>query len=126
MRKQYYFRPSEGGFDAWDVDHLIELSASLPVKEMPLASIRELDTAHWLGADDALATVRMVVGHMQLINTADLAYPVILGADGEVVDGMHRVARCLLEGREVVLAVQFVEQPEPDYRDVRPEDLPYE
>jgi len=43
-----------------------------------------------------------------------------------VMDGMHRVARCLLERRPVVLAVQFVEQPEPDHRDVRPEDLLYD
>lgn len=47
MRKQYYFRPSDDGFDAWDVDHLIELSASLSVKEVALAWIRELDTPHW-------------------------------------------------------------------------------
>jgi hypothetical protein len=44
MRKQYYFRPSDDGYDAWDVDHLIEASANLPVEEVPLRSIRELDT----------------------------------------------------------------------------------
>lgn len=45
-RQQYYFRPSDDGFDAWDVSHLIELSASLPVKELPLGSIRELDPVY--------------------------------------------------------------------------------
>jgi hypothetical protein len=39
---------------------------------------------------------------------------------------MHRVARCLLEGRSSVTAVQFVEQPEPDHRNVQPADLPYD
>lgn len=53
VRKQYYFRPSDDGYDAWDVDHLIELSADLPEKEVPLTSIRELDTVHWFGADVA-------------------------------------------------------------------------
>ena len=67
----------------------------------------------------------VMVRHMELVNEADLSYPVILGTEGQVMDGMHRVARCLLEGRDVVSAVQFVEQPEPDHHNVRPEDLPY-
>ena len=55
-----------------------------------------------------------------------MAYPIILGDDGRVMDGMHRVARALLEGRVSIQAVQFEEIPEPDYRNVRPEDLPYD
>ena len=125
MRKQYYFRRSEDGFDAWDVDRLIELAAGLPPKDVPLASIGELDTTHWFGAHDEPITVRVIVDHARLINEADLSFPIILGADGQVMDGMHRVARCLLEGRPTVSAVQFVEQPEPDFVDVLPADLPY-
>lgn len=126
MRRQYYFRPRGDRYDAWDVDHLIELAAGLPVKEVPLASIRELDTVHWFGAHDEPTTVRVIVNHARLINEADLSRPLILGTDGQVMDGMHRVARCLLEGRATVAAVQFAEQPEPDYRNVRPEDLSYD
>jgi hypothetical protein len=126
VRKQYYFRSSEDGFDAWDVERLIERSTGLPVKEVPLSSIRELDTAHWFGADGAPYTVRVLVRHMELVNEVDLSYPVILGTEGQVMDGMHRVARCLLEGRETVAAVQFNEQPEPDHKNVQPEDLPYD
>ncbi len=125
VRKQYYFRPNDNGFDAWDVDHLIGLSANLPVEEVPLTSIRELDTVHWFGADGSPSTVRILVRHMELVNEADLSYPVILGTEGQVMDGMHRVARCLLEGRPSVAAVQFVEQPEPDHQNVQPGDLPY-
>jgi hypothetical protein len=126
VKKQYYFRPSGNGFDAWDVEHLIELSTGLPVKEVPLTSIKELDTVHWFGAGGAPYTVRVLVRHMELVNAVDLSYPVILGAEGQVMDGMHRVARCLLEGRASVAAVQFVEQPEPDHKNVQPEDLPYD
>jgi len=125
VRKQYYFRPSEDGFDAWDVDHLIELSTGLPVKEVALESIKELDTVHWFGADGAPYTVRVLVRHMELVNAVDLSYPVILGSEGQVMDGMHRVARCLLEGRATVAAVQFEDQPEPDHTNIQPEDLSY-
>ena len=126
MRRQYFFRPSDGGFDAWDVTHLIELSKNLPVTERPLTSIRELDTVYWFGADGSPATVRILVRHMEIVNDVDLSYPVILGSEGEVMDGMHRVARCLLEGRATVPVVQFLEQPEPDYRNVQPEELSYD
>lgn len=126
MRRQYYFQPSgDGRYNAWDVGRLIELSKELPVIEVPLTSIPELDTVHWFGADGSPATVRILVRHMELVQAADLATPVILGADGELMDGMHRVARCLLEGRTSVAAVRFVRQPAPDHRHVRPEDLPY-
>jgi hypothetical protein len=41
------------------------------------------------------------------------------------MDGMHRVAKALLEGRTTITAVQFETHPDPDYRDCRREDLPY-
>lgn len=41
------------------------------------------------------------------------------------MDGMHRVARALLEGHSTVLAKRLPVMPEPDYRGVRPEELPY-
>jgi hypothetical protein len=126
VRKQYYFRPSADGYDAWGVAHLIELSKDLPVTEVPLSSIRELDTAYWFGVDGSPATPRILVRHMELVNDADLAHPVILGPDGELMDGMHRVARCLLEGRPTVSVVQFLVQPEPDHTNIRPEDLSYD
>ncbi len=125
MRKQYHFVPSERGFDAWDVDRLVALSADLPVRDVPLSSIEELDTAFWFGADGGPTTVRIMVEHFRLINEADPSYPIILGAAGQVMDGMHRVARALLEGRTSVEAVRFESQPDPDFRDVRPEDLAY-
>lgn len=126
MRKQYSFLPSEDGYDAWDVDHLVELARGLPVAEVPLTSIADLDTPYWFGDDQGPMTVRIVVRHMQLVNEADLAYPVILGSDGRVMDGMHRIARCLLEGRATVAAVRFEVQPPPDHRNVRPSDLTYD
>jgi len=126
VRKQYYFKPTDCGYDAWDVGHLIELSADTPVKQVSLTMIPELDTVHWFGADGSSTTVRILVRHMQLINEVDLSYPIILGTEGQIMDGMHRVARCLLDGRLTVAAVQFIEQPEPDHKDAQPSDLSYD
>jgi hypothetical protein len=126
VRKQYFFKPNGSGFDAWDVDHLVELSADLPVEQVALASISEIDSVYWFGSDGAPATVRVLVRHMELVDAADLSHPVILGADGQLMDGMHRVAKALLSGRSTVLAVQFTRQPDPDHTNVRPEDLSYD
>ena len=125
MRNQYHFWPGESGLDAWDVDRLIELSHGLSVREVPLESIWEVDTAYWFNESNERPTVRKVVEHIQLVLEVDPSHPVILGVDGRVMDGMHRIARALLEGRSTINAVQFLVQPEPDYRNCSPEDLPY-
>jgi hypothetical protein len=41
------------------------------------------------------------------------------------MNGMHRVAKAVMMGHECIVAVQFVEDPEPDFVSVPPEDLPY-
>jgi hypothetical protein len=125
VRKQYHFWPGEHGFDAWDVDRLVELSRGLPIKDVELESIDEVDSVYWFDDQSQRPTVRRVVEHARLIEDVDLSYPVILGVDGRVMDGMHRIAKALLLGRETISAVQFKTQLEPDYRNCRPEDLPY-
>jgi hypothetical protein len=125
VRKHYFFRPTDDGFDAWDVDHLIELSRTLPVEAIDVASIADVDSVYWIGADGSAPTVRILVKHMKLIENVDLGFPIILSVDNRVMDGMHRVAKALLEGVPTVLAVRFAVQPEPDFRNIQPGDLPY-
>jgi hypothetical protein len=125
VRKQYHFWPAERGFDAWDVDRLIELSRALPVERVRIDSIGEIDTVYWFDGRDELPTIRKVVEHVRLIGGVDLRYPIILGHDGRVMDGMHRIARALLEGRAEIDAVRFTHPVEPDYRNCQPHELPY-
>ena len=125
MRKQYHFWPSDAGLQAWDVDRLIELSMDLPRHRVAVSSIRELDEVYWFDDAKQRPTCRKVLEHMKLIEAVDLSYPIIRAADGRVMDGMHRIARCLLEGRDEIEAVRFEEDPEPDYVGCKPEDLPY-
>lgn len=124
MRKQYYFHPSANGFFAWDVDRLVELSKNFDTKEVPVESIRELDEPRWFDVDNP-PTSREIIDHYRLIQEADLSYPIILSEKGRLMDGMHRVAKAVLEGKETVKSVQFEKDPEPDYVDVHPDELPY-
>jgi hypothetical protein len=123
VRKQYFFRPSSRGLLAWDVDRLVMLSSHLPRKQILLSTVRELDEA-WSG-DDGPPTWRALLEHVRLIDEADFAFPIILSASGAVMDGMHRVAKAVRQGRTDIEAVQFSEDPEPDHVGLGPQELPY-
>jgi hypothetical protein len=100
VRKQYHFWRGEGGLDAWDVDRLIELTAGIPVEEVRLEDLYEIDSVYWFEESEH-PTVRKVVEHFRLLQIVDPSYPVILGPDNRVMDGMHRIARALLESHTV-------------------------
>ncbi len=127
MRKQYHLWPSENGhgFDAWDVDRLIELAEHLPVEEIDVESIEEVDSIYWFD-DVQRPTVRAVIAHARLIDNVDMTNPIILGPDGRVVDGMHRIARALRDGLTRLDARRLPTMPPPDYRNARADELPYE
>ena len=122
MRKQFHFRPSTNGFFAWDVDRLVARSASLPVQKVRLDAIAELDEAYWFYTGDK-PTCRILSEHFKLMMAADLTYPIILCADGRVMDGMHRVTKAETLGHTEVLSVRFETTPEVDFVDVQPADV---
>ena len=125
MRKQYFFRPSEHGYHAWDVDRLVDNTRDFPVVSVKLKDIKEIDENFWYQGDKDVPTVRSLVEHFQLLNETELKYPIILSKMGRVMDGMHRVAKALLLGHTEIRAVQFEADPLPDYTDVSPDDLIY-
>jgi hypothetical protein len=125
MRKQYHFWPSDQGLMAWDVDRLIQLSKELPRISLALSEIREIDEVYWFDEEHHRPTCRSVIEHMRLIDEVDLSFPIILGADGRVMDGMHRVAKALLKCESEIQAVRFAVDPKPDYVGRRPSELPY-
>lgn len=125
MRKQYHFWPGDEGTDAWDIDRLIRLTDGLPIERVRLDHIDEIDSVYWFD-ERHHPTVRSVVEHCRLIGDVDPGYPIILGPDGRVMDGMHRIARALLVGAIVIDAVRLDDVPTPDYRNCRPDQLPYD
>jgi hypothetical protein len=64
------------------------------------------ETVYWFDESET-PTVRRAVEHFRLIEEVDMTPPIILGPDGRVVDGMHRIARAILEGRTTIRAVRF-------------------
>jgi len=126
MRKQYHFRPTDQGTLIWDIDRLIALSSKLIPFDLPLSEIEELDEPFWFDVEQLVPTCRRVAAHAKLIAETDLEHPIILSSGGRVMDGMHRVCKAWIERRPAIRAVRFDIDPEPDYVDVDPNDLPYE
>lgn len=107
-------RPVAGGRGYWLAERLWTLARDLPVREVPIASIAEFDQDCWFGIGRP-PTCKAVAEHARRIYDADLAYPVILAADGGLMDGGHRIAKAWLLGHATIAAVQFPRDPEPDY-----------
>jgi hypothetical protein len=97
----------------WDVSRLIELSKDFPVRDVTISSIANFDDVCWFNSDEK-PTCRAVAEHAKRIMAVDLSYPIILSQAGNVMDGLHRVARAFLDGNVYVKAVRFTIDPEPD------------
>ena len=115
---QKHSRLTSKGRCVWHTERLWQLARHLPVKFVLIESIAEFDQDCWFGARKP-PTCRAVAAHAKRIYEADLSHPIILSAEGYLMDGGHRLAKAWLLGVEEIQAVQFENDPEPD--EVRPE-----
>ena len=110
---QKHSRLTENGTLIWYSERLWRLSAECPIKEIAINSIREFKQNCWF-SEDSPPTCKAVAIHARKIYETDLSYPIILSADGHLMDGGHRLAKAWLSGNERIRAVQFTVDPEPD------------
>ena len=104
----------------WNVETLWRAAADLPVQTVPLVeAAKHLDNINWAYSQPRPG-VWNDVHHAKRIFETDLAHPIILSADGSLMDGAHRLAKAWILGHETIQAVRFEADPEPDER--RPRD----
>ena len=96
----------------WHTERLWQLAKRIPVTTVSIESIQEFDQNCWFSEPP---TCRQVAEHARRISEADLSHPIILSANGRLMDGGHRLARAWLEGMTEVKAQRFEVDPEPDY-----------
>lgn len=125
LRKQYHFRTLHGDLHAWDIHRLIRLSRPLAAAPVPLKDIAELDENWWYGYPADTPSPRSLATHMALVQQVDLTYPILLCADGRLMDGMHRLVKALLEDRPEIQAIRFPVTPKADFINISADDLPY-
>ena len=126
IRPQYHGRHTPNGFLVWDVRKLLQQVADLPVVEVELESIAELDENWWYQGANDVPSGRSIAEHYKLMQAVDLTYPIMLCADGRLMDGMHRLLKAYCEGRPTILARRLERTPPPDFVNVDLADLPYD
>src|SRR5688500_8203671 len=109
---QKHSRLTPNGRYLWFSERLWLLARNLPVKNAAIESIAEFDRDCWFG--DSPPTCRAVAAHAKRIYEADLSHPIILSAQGFLMDGGHRLAKAWLLNLKEIQAVQFEIDPEPD------------
>ena len=98
----------------WLTKRLWELADGLEIFPVSINEIKEFDQNCWFAAENP-PTCRAVAEHSKKIADADLSFPIILSSEGRLMDGGHRIAKAWLLGQEKIYAVQFEEDPAPDY-----------
>ena len=99
----------------WKCSTLWKLAESMPVEDVPL------DSFDWTNDNftvpipkDRPLLWRDVGDHTKRILNTNLKYPIIISAEGHIMDGMHRVLKCYIFGVPSVKAVRFTVTPPPD------------
>ena len=92
----------------WSVARLAAHASGLPVFDMPL---KHIDMS-FMPFD--IGNLKEFAEHVaRVIESGD--EPIIMGDLGEIMDGWHRIARAIVEGRETVKAVRFDVTPSHEY-----------
>ena len=95
----------------WDVPDVVAAAVGLQVCTISTDRF-DLDIDAWFG-EACEPTITNVVHHMKHIQDADLTKSIILSTEGHVLDGLHRLAKCLLLGVSEIPVRQFQVTPPP-------------
>jgi hypothetical protein len=91
----------------WNAATLVEASKDLEVKEVD-PEVFDLSFDYW-GIKDTTD----FISHVQRLQECDTEHPIILSPRGEVMDGVHRICKAIIEGKKVKY-VKFKSLPHPD------------
>jgi hypothetical protein len=92
----------------WDAGTLFAAARDLEPYDLQLSAL-DLDRRFV----DA-STLSLFLYQMKRVRDADLNYPIIQAPDGWIMDGLHRVAKAILEGHTTIKAVKLPVLPKPD------------
>lgn len=98
------------GNDYWSVATLIMAS------EIQMLGIKTVDPEVFDISNDYwgdMNTTAAFIEHVKRVQECELKYPILLSPDGRIMDGVHRICKALIEGKQVRY-VRFEKLPSPD------------
>ena len=101
------------GNKIWYVSTLVELSKTMPIETRKVEDIRAIKLNLPLLKNHGVTHVELAY-HMKVAMEANMDYPILLGRDGRILDGHHRLIKAIALGVPEIKVVQFKIDPEPD------------
>lgn len=88
---------------------LYTIAEDMPIFDVQIAAL-------YLGGSTFTSCDSMfdIVFHLKRCMDVDTSKPILIGADGHIMDGCHRIMRAMLDGRTHIPAKRFAVQPEFD------------
>jgi hypothetical protein len=106
---------ADGSTPYWRAPTIWAAASGRPATMVTIESLNILDEVVWFGGPkNVQPTVRSIATHARDIFDADLSYPIIMTASGNVLDGAHRIAKAHLSGQRLIRAVIIDDWPPPD------------
>lgn len=101
----------------WRVEHLIAASKELPVIEQEIEPLlSQIGNSTWFGGDKK-PTISEILIHIERAFAANLDCPLILSAEGKIMDGSHRLIAAKMKGRKTLPCVRFLCNPPPEHEE---------
>ena len=98
----------------WKAATLWKLAEAMTVEHIPLENFDWTNENFQCEDLSSPPLWRDIGDHAKRIFAADLQYPIVMSAEGHVMDAMHRILKCYAFGLPTVKAVRFTTNPPPD------------
>lgn len=108
---------SDQAGNEWSAPYLYRIAKERGIKPETV-SLRHLmiDMMPW--ENGGISSIDRLIYHLVRIENADTSIPVIMGWDGYVMDGWHRIAKAIMEGKKSIKAYRFEKYVEPETKSV--------
>ncbi|MEM6480470.1 MAG: hypothetical protein AAF681_01395 [Pseudomonadota bacterium] len=73
---------------------------------------------------ETVLTPRLSVSHLALTNKVDPVHPVLMSAEGRLIDGVRGIVKAVAEGLRHLTTVYFARTADPDFVNLSLGDLP--
>ncbi len=98
----------------WRAEDLWGAAKGVPTIDLPVDDfVDQLNGTCWTQGDEEVTPNWVLCHTRRILNAED--YPIIIDQDGIILDGVHRLCRAVLEGREVIATQRLTVLPEPIY-----------
>jgi len=102
--------------DYWSAPYLYKKAKDLKLKPKRI-SLWPLDISRLPWGNGKIETIDDFLYHSVRVQNADSNIPIIIGWDGYIMDGWHRVVKAALEGKKTIKAYRFEAYVEPDKKE---------